>query len=353
MFFLLAAFSSAIITFFVTPLIIKGAKKYKLIDDPKTRKHPAQTHIGAIPRAGGLAIFIGFLCSVVIFLPLHKTIIGIVSASFLTISIGLLDDKRDISPYIRFIGNIICALIVVAAGVGIPFITNPFGGVLHLDIWRVSFDFFGPHSILVLADLFAIIWIVWNMNMVGWSSGIDGQMPGFVVITAITLGVLSLRFSAHDVSQNIVATLAFITAGAYAGFLPWNFFPQKIMPGYGGKSLAGLLLATIAILSGGKVGSALLLLALPMIDATYAIVRRIANKKSPFRPDSNHLHHRLLKAGWSKKSIAFLYWTVSGVLGIITLQLNSTQKIFTFILAIVIIGGSLYWVSKILETKST
>lgn len=352
MFFLAAAITAGIITFFLTPLVIAGAHRFKLLDNPDTRHHPAHTHTGTIPRAGGLAILVGLLVSICIFIPPLKAIIALIVASSLTVGIGLLDDKRDISPYLRFLGNIVTAAIVVGGGVGIPFITNPVGGVIQLDAWRISFDFIGSHSILVLADLFAIIWIVWNMNMIGWSSGVDGQMPGFVAIAAIVLGVLSLRFSAHDISQTVVATLAFITAGAYLGFLPWNYYPQKIMPGYGGKSLAGLLLATIAILSGGKVGSALLLLALPAIDAVYTLIRRIMNKKSPFKPDRHHLHHRLLEMGWNKKHIAYFYWTVSALLGIIALSVNSTQKLFTFALAVVIIGGSLYWVSKILTPKS-
>src|SRR3989338_5999897 len=97
--------------------------------------------------------------------------------------------------------------------------------------------------------------------------GFQWQLPGFVTIAAFVIGILSFNYSAHDVSQITVATLALITAGAYAGFLPWNFYPQKIMPGYSGKSLAGLLLATISILSGAKLGTALLVLSIPMTDA--------------------------------------------------------------------------------------
>jgi UDP-GlcNAc:undecaprenyl-phosphate GlcNAc-1-phosphate transferase len=107
------------------------------------------------------------------------------------------------------------------------------------------------------------------MNIVGWSAGVDGQMPGFVSICALTLGILSMRFAAIDASQISITLLAFIVSGAFIGFLPWNFFPQKIMPGYSGKTLAGFLLALLAILSYGKVGTALLVLGVPMMDAIY------------------------------------------------------------------------------------
>jgi UDP-GlcNAc:undecaprenyl-phosphate GlcNAc-1-phosphate transferase len=350
--FLLPAAIAGLTTFLITPWVITLARYLKLVDDPKKRLHPAHTHTGIIPRAGGLALFVGFMVPVILFLPLNKTIVGICVAAFLTVLIGLFDDLEDLSPYVRFIGNIATAVIVVAAGTGIPFITNPLGGVIPLDMWRISFNFFGPHSIVVLADLFAIIWIVWTMNIVGWSSGVDGQMPGFVVVTAAFLGIVSLRFTTHDVTQSIVTLLAFITAGTFLGFLPWNFFPQKIMPGYGGKTLAGLLLATIAILSGGKVGSALLLLAIPMIDALYSLLRRIMSKKSPFRADRNHLHHHLLDLGWGKRRIALFYWVVSFILGLLTLLFTSQQKIFALVMVTVMLVGIIVWVSKVVKKET-
>lgn len=331
-------------TFCVTPLVIVLAHRFQLTDNPLTRTHPAHTHRGTIPRAGGLALLLGILIPGVLLLPYSKALAGIYLAAILTTLVGLWDDRHDISPYIRFLTNIVTAGIVVSVGIGIPFITNPFGGVIPLDTLKVTFSFVGTHSIWVWADLFAILWIVWTMNIVGWSSGVDGQMPGFVVITAAVLGILSLRFSAHDISQTAVATLAFITAGAFAGFLPWNFYPQKIMPGYGGKTLAGLLVATLAILSGGKVGSALLVLAIPMLDAAYLFFHRVLGKRSPFLADRSHLHHRLLNLGWGKRRIALFYWLVSAILGLITLTLNSFQKLFVFTgLAVILIGIFVWW----------
>lgn len=347
---LLATFIlSFLLTYMVTPWVIKLAYRFHLVDDPKKRTHPAHTHQGIIPRAGGLAILIGMLVPILIFLPMNKALVGIVSAMIITTIIGIWDDTKDLSPYFRFFTNILTAAIVVGAGIGIPFVTNPLGGVINLDTWRVTFYFFGTHSVLVWADLFAILWIVWTMNIVGWSSGIDGQMPGFVAIAALVLGVISLRFSAHDISQIVVASLAFITAGAFLGFLPWNFYPQKIMPGYSGKTLAGLMIATIAILSVGKIGTALLILAIPMLDALYSLARRLLSKKSPFKADRSHLHHRLLDLGWGKRRIALFYWTVSAILGLLTLYMNSEQKIFTFVALAVSIGGIILWCSLILK----
>ncbi|MBU1327177.1 undecaprenyl/decaprenyl-phosphate alpha-N-acetylglucosaminyl 1-phosphate transferase [Patescibacteria group bacterium] len=337
---------AAAITFFSTALVKRFAHKLNLVDDPKKRYHPAHTHKGVIPRAGGLALFAGIVITMLLYIPLSKLTFGIIIASVILMLVGLADDKKDINPYIRLTTNVIAALTVIGAGAGIPYITNPLtGGILPLDSWRITFSFFGSHSILVWADILAFIWIMWTMNIVGWSAGVDGQMPGFVTISAFALGLLSLRFVASDPKQIWVSMLAFIVCGAYAGFLPWNFYPQKIMPGYGGKTLAGFFLALLGILSFGKFGTALLVLGVPMIDAAYTLFRRLGSHKSPMLADRGHLHHRLLDLGWGKRRIALFYWSVSAILGWIALTVNSRQKLFTFLVLAVVVGGFLIWMS--------
>ena len=337
---------SLAITMGVTPWVIHFAKKHGLVDDKKKRFHPAHTHVGIIPRAGGLALFIGMIVVSILYLPINKLFIGIaISCTLLTV-IGLMDDKKDVSPYIRILTNAIAIGIAICAGAGVPYITNPItGGILHLDTWRITVNFFGSHSLLVWSAVTAFIWLMWTTNIVGWSAGIEGQMPGFVSISAGTIGLLSLRYSIHDPSQIPVTILAFIVSGAFAGFLPWNFYPQKIMPGYSGKTLAGFLLGLLAILSYGKLGTALLVLGIPTIDAGFTLIRRIAKGKSPVWADNQHLHHVLLAAGWGKRKIALFYWVVSAILGVVALTVNSQQKIFAFVLIAVAIGGFLLWVN--------
>lgn len=344
--FFLTFFVACVITYAITPLVIKFAKSHKLVDDPKTRFHPAHTHKGIIPRAGGLAIFAGIIITIYLFIPMTKLVIGILLGSILLVSVGLLDDKRDVNPYIRLGTNAIAALIVILCGAGIPYITNPItGGILHLDTLKVVVNFFGPHTLIIWSDLFAFIWIMWTMNIIGWSAGVDGQMPGFVAICAFVLGLLSLRFTMTDPTQIGVTALAFIVSGAFAGFLPWNFYPQRIMPGYGGKTLAGFLLALLGILSYGKVGTALLVLGIPMMDAIYTLARRIGKNRSPVLADRGHLHHLLLDLGWGKRRIALFYWIVSAILGAIALSVTSQQKMFAFLFVAVGVGGFLIWVA--------
>jgi UDP-GlcNAc:undecaprenyl-phosphate GlcNAc-1-phosphate transferase len=218
-------------------------------------------------------------------------------------------------------------------------------GVIKLNLPQIPIFFGGKmHTIWVLADLLALIWIVWCMNMINWSKGLDGQLPGMVVIAAIVIGILSFRF-ADDVTQWPVVILAAITAGAYLGFLPWNFYPQKMMPGYGGGALAGYLLAVLSILSGAKLATLMLVLAVPMIDAVYVMINRIRHKRSPVWGDRSHFHHRLMDLGWGKRRIAAFYWLVTGILGIIALQLNARQKAFTILLLLLVFGGVLLWVN--------
>lgn len=342
---ILALIVAALTTGVATPLVIAFAKKFNLVDNSKTRYHPAHTHIGIIPRAGGLALFLGLIVGVLIFIPMTKLFTGMLLAAALLIIVGLIDDRHDVNPWIRFSTNAIAAFIMVSAGAGIPYITNPLtNGVLHLDTWRLTFTFFGAHSFLVWADLLAFAWILWTMNIVGWSAGVDGQMPGFVAIAAIALGLLSLRFTIHDPSQTAITTLAFVVAGTFIGFIPWNFYPQKIMPGYGGKTLAGFLLAILGILSYGKLGTALLVLGIPMTDAAYTLLRRITTKKSVVSADRGHLHHQLLDIGWGKRRIALFYWGVSAILGAVALTVTSRQKVFTLLGVAVALAAFLVWV---------
>lgn len=337
--YVLAFGISASIVYLLTPPTIYLARRFGLVTDSKFRKHPAHTHVGLIPRGGGLPLFLGFIITSLLFVTLNKLYIGIVIASTLIIIVGLLDDYYDISPYLRFGLNLLISGIVIGFGLGIPFISNPFGGVIRLDTWRITFQLFGnTHSILPLADLLALVWLTWITNMINWSKGVDGQMPGFVSVAAIFLGLLSQRFVAHDVSTTNVLFFALIISGVFAGFLPFNFFPQKIMPGYGGGALAGFWLGVLSILSFGKIGTFILILAVPMIDALYTLVRRIKKGVSPFKADRGHLHHRLMELGWGKRRIAVFYWVITAILGTASLLLNGMEKLIAFILVGLLLG---------------
>lgn len=344
-------FIPSLLAFLTTAVLvwptIALAKKYGLVDNPTLRSHPAHVHQGSIPRAGGLAIFLGITISILFFVPLEKHILGILLAAFIILIIGLADDKyRDLSPYSRLATQFLAAVIVVGSGIGITFITNPLGGIIRLDSIILSFDLFGPHQIILVADILALFWLVWVMNMVNWAKGVDGQMPAIILVAAIILGILSLKLSlAGDPNQLAIAKLSFIGAGASAAFLIFNWHPAKIFPGFSGSNLLGLLIATLAILSGAKLATALLVLLVPATDFVYTFFRRILQGRSPVWGDRGHLHHRLLDLGLSHQQIALFYMLGSAILGAVALTLDSKGKFFVAFLVALTTLGVILWLN--------
>lgn len=339
-----AAFLTALfISLLATPVVIACYRRLRIVDipDPANAK---TTHDRPVPRGGGIAIFASVAIGLFLFVPLDQHLLGVLGGAMLIAIVGVLDDRFDLNPYLRLVLLFGAAGIVVASGIGLPYINVPFIGVVNLDQPRIAFEFLGQtRNIWVAADLFALLWIVGLTNFVNWSKGLDGQLPGIAAIAAMTIGLLSLRFSA-DITQWPVITLALVTAGAYAGFLPWNFYPQKIMPGFGGGALAGYLLAVMSLLSTTKVGTLLVVLGVPLLDAAFTIIRRLAQGRSPVWGDRGHFHHHLLDdLQWSKRRIALFYWGVSAALGVVALRLNSQQKFYTMIGVALALGGALLW----------
>lgn len=340
-----------LITTFVTPACISILKKFNILDDPRLRNHPGIIHKKPVPRGGGIPLLIGIIISGILLLPPSPITIVIFLASILALVIGTIDDiynanARDLHPYIRFLFNIISAIIVVSAGISIDFITNPLGGIIHFDTMKLPLLL--PFISLSVAHLITVVWIVWVMNMLNWSKGVDGQMPGIVAISAFIIGLLSLRYYPTDPSVIIAAKLSFIIAGSAVGFLLFNFYPARIFPGYGATSVY-LLLAVVSILSGAKLATALLVMGVPVIDGIFTIIRRLLSGRSPFLNDNKHLHHLLLKLGFGQRRIAISYWVFSGFLGGLALILDSRSKIFAFLMLIVVVTGSLLFLHFIVR----
>lgn len=346
--FVLAFVTAALIA----PVVITFYKKFGWVDDPETTKHAKKTHTQSVPRGGGLVIFLSIIICAFFFLEFDKHLIAIMLGALVLTIAGVLDDIFDIHPIVRLGTGLLATLIVVGSGIGIAYVTNPFGpGVIHLNQPQWAFTLFGEqHTIWILADIFAVLFIMWNMNIVNWSKGVDGQMPGFVSIALIFVGLLSTKFIDDPTTFNTMS-LSFITAGAFAGLLIWNWYPQKIMPGYGAGSLAGYFLAVLAIISGAKVATVLMVLGIPTADAIFTILRRIKAGKSPLWGDRGHLHHKLLDVlGWGRRRIAVFYWATSFLLGFSSLYLNTTGKLITMGIVFGLVFSFLIW-AKIQTTK--
>lgn len=331
--YILPAIFSFIVTIASFLPVIKLAKKFNLMDNPKIRPHPAHIQKRVVPRAGGLLPFIGIVSAIIIFLPLTSNITGILAGLVILLMIGLLDDKYPgFSPYLRLLGQFIAAGFVVFSGIGINFITNPLGGIIN----------FPP----LLSFIMALVWIVWVMNMINWSKGVDGQMPSITTVAALILGLLSLKLSLQgDPTQTQVAKLAFITASASLGLLIFNWHPARIFPGFSGSTILGFMIAILAILSGAKLATAGLVLLIPATDFAYTFLRRILQGKSPVWGDRGHLHHKLLELGLTHQQITLFYFLGSVILGAVALNFSSSGKAFAAILIALGLLGGILWLN--------
>lgn len=320
---------SLIVAMITAPAVIACYRKKGWLDDPQLKQHSKKTHRHPVPRGGGIVIFLAVLLVSLFVLQWDKYLLAIFAGAFLLTIVGVLDDIFDLSPYLRLGTGLAAALIVVGSGIGIAYISNPFGpGVIHLDQPQWHFYLWGEwHSVWILSSLFAIFFFQWNMNIINWAKGVDGQLPGFVMVACLFIAALAQSFNDAPTQFN-VAALSLIVAGAYAGLLYWNFYPQRIMPGYGAGSLAGYFLSVLAILSGAKVATTLMVLAVPMADGIFTIARRLIAGKSPFWGDRGHLHHKLMdKYGWGRRRISLFYISSSFLLGLLSLYLDTQGKI--------------------------
>ena len=199
---------------------------------------------------------------------------------------------------------------MVGFGIKIHWFANPLGG-LNIELGNWTY-------------LFVPLWIVLIINVVNWLDGIDGLAVGVSSIASLVLGFLSLT---PFVSQTSTALMAFLLAGASLGFLIFNFNPAKIFLGDSGSMFLGFMLAIFAIISGGKLATAGLVLGLPILDAFWVIIRRLYHHQAPWRADRLHLHHRFLDAGFSQRQTVFIMYAISATFGVIALATRTSGKV--------------------------
>lgn len=299
------------------------ARKWKLFDEP----HGPYPQVRSIPRLGALPIFLTFAIIALLFAEPSKHLTALLIGGALITAVQVIDDIRPLPPAVQGAGHILAALVVVAGGVGIDFIGNPLSNwigpdYIRLDIWEIPLNISGmTYHFTVLADLFTIAWIFALVNVVDWLDGLDGLAAGVGIIAGATIIAISILFNTPP-----TALLGAILVGVLIGFLPLNFFPAKIYLG-GGAFLLGYLLAVLSIFSGAKTGTALLVLAIPIMDAFYVIYQRIKAGKSPFVGDKTHLHHRLLEASLTHPQIVFLEWVIVAALAVAAVVLKGFSKL--------------------------
>lgn len=320
LFFLLAVFSF-FLSLLTTYLVKLVATKLDLLDKPgKERK----IHNYPIPLMGGMAIFLSYF--LILFFFRDKILSGnlevnhwlgfFIGACFLMIG-GFLDDKYNLSAKQQIVWPILAAFSVIIGGVSIEKITNPFGGFFYLQL---------------ISPIIIFIWLMGMMYTTKLLDGIDGLVTS---ITGIGSLIIFLFTQTTKYYQPDIGFAALVLAATCLGFLFFNWYPAKIFLGEGGSLLLGYLLGVIAIISGGKIAIALLIMAIPIMDVIWTILRRLHEGKNPFKfADRKHLHFRLFDAGLNQWQVVLFYCSFALVFGINAIFLQSQGKIFSLILLV-------------------
>lgn len=345
--------SSFVISFLATPVVMYASKKLRLIDDPH-RGHPGIIHKTPIPRAGGVAMYIAFFLVSLIGLPHSPILIALLIGSGIVVIAGVLDDKYDLSPYVRlFIIWPLAAFVAIAAGLTF-YMTNPFGeGMWYLDQLQLNLPaLFGQFVLLLPAHLVIVLWIVWVINMVKLSKGAS-QLPGMAFFAFCTIAAVSLKYASGNPGQFETAALAVIMAGSVLAFVPFNFPPERMLPGDSAAAFIGYTLGVLSMLSGGKLAAAIIVLGIPATDMLATITVRLLQKKNPLAtPGQDHLYHKLMALGLDKRIVILSYWIVTAFLGIIAIGLDSgRQKLFVFATVVVGTLGLFVWTHHLLKKR--
>jgi UDP-GlcNAc:undecaprenyl-phosphate/decaprenyl-phosphate GlcNAc-1-phosphate transferase len=301
---LYAFLAATAVTALLTPLTMRLATAIGAVDEPRERGLSNR----ATPLLGGLAIFAGVLVATLAFLPAGdrksaELWHGVLLAAALITVVGAFDDRFDLPPIVKLAGQIAAAVIVVHFGVVVKSITLPFVGALAFP--KAGATNAGP--------ALTVIGLVVMMNVVNLSDGVDGLAAGVCVIIAGTLAII-----AFDLGRTEPGVLAALTAGAALGFLIHNFPPASSFMGDCGSNLLGLLMGVVSVEAAVKTPVVvsfvlpLILLAVPFLDTTFVVLKRLKYKRPIYAPDSEHFHHRMARIGFSnRRTIAYLYtWTL-------------------------------------------
>ncbi|MBE7047737.1 MAG: undecaprenyl/decaprenyl-phosphate alpha-N-acetylglucosaminyl 1-phosphate transferase [Ruminococcaceae bacterium] len=305
---------SFIVSFGATPFVMKLAYKINALDIPDGGRH---IHKKTTPLIGGLGIFAGFFISVLVFAKYTDSIIaliGILLGSMMIVGMGIYDDSRDMRARSKLIIQIIAAALVVFCGVTVDYISVPsfiaHGGIFNLNWIKYPIT---------------ILWIVAVTNAVNLIDGLDGLAAGVSSIATFSLFFISV------IQDNVeAAVISAALAGGCLGFLPYNMNPAKIFMGDTGSQFLGFMLAIISVLGLSK-GAVIIsflvpfvILGIPLFDTSFAILRRIIQRRPIMEADRGHLHHKLLDRGFSQKQTVAILYVISILLSVIAVLVAQT-----------------------------
>ncbi|HLQ82414.1 MAG TPA: MraY family glycosyltransferase [Pseudogracilibacillus sp.] len=318
--FIIAIIMSALATFILTFFVRELAIKFKFMDVPDYRK----IHKNPTPRIGGLAIYLGFLIGLLYLQPSNEHMPAIIVGSLIIVITGALDDKYSIRPIVKLTGQTTGAGLLVLSGLVIDRVTLPIIGMVDLG-------FFGI--------ILTLLWIVGITNAINLIDGLDGLATG-----VSTIALLSMFFMAIIQGQVVAAYLSIALVGSNLGFLYHNFHPAKIYMGDTGSNFLGYMIAVISILGLFK-NIALFsfiipvtILAVPIFDTLFAIVRRAANQQKIMAPDNKHIHYQLLHVGFTHRQSVLIMYAFSLVFGVLAIVSTQVSMITTLIITLFVIG---------------
>ncbi len=331
MFYFLIFLLSLLATIVFTIIVKRWALYFKIIDEPDKRSQSEGRKIHTLPTPllGGLAIFLAYFLFLFIF---HRQFLSgnlhwshligfFIGALIITIG-GVLDDKYNLSPQRQIIFPLLASLAVIWGGVNIARLTDPFGGFINLQ------------TIGFISPVLIILWLLGMMYTTKLLDGVDGLVPGISAIGGfiIFLFTLTTRYYQPD-----IAFAAILLTGVCLGFLVFNWHPAKIFLGEGGSLLLGYILGVLAIISGGKIAIALLIMGIPILDVIWIIARRLWQGKNPFKfADRQHLHHRLLSLGLGQRSTVLIFYFLAFAFGLSGLFLQSHGKFLALLILLAI-----------------
>ena len=347
--FVIAFVIAAGVTVAVTSRIRRFAIRKKIVDEPTL---PRKIHSVPIPLLGGWALFAGIGATF-----LYLFFAGLLNDSRVPLTLiqavfvgggvlmlgGFIDDKYHLPWYAQLVFPILAIIVVRLGGLTMPFVSNPFGrGLLQLDE-------FGIIATISLADVFLFLWMLGMMYTTKLLDGIDGLATSTTVVAAFMLFAVSLFW---DRAGSTTSYLAIALAGAAVGFLFWNWHPAKIFLGESGSTFLGFMVAILAVISGGKIATALLVMGLPILDVAWSMIRRVSRGTSPFAGDGQHLHFRLLQSGFTQQQVVIFYIVVSLLFGGVTFFFNTTLKLIALILLVLVMLGIIIYFERH-ETTAT
>ncbi|RCW77393.1 glycosyltransferase family 4 protein [Saliterribacillus persicus] len=312
---------STLVAFIVTPLIRRIAIYFDVVDKPNERKK----HNGSVARLGGLAIVIGVSAGLIYLQPQHPHMLEIIIGGLIIVLTGLLDDFFTLKPYQKLIGQFSAAIVVVSSGLVIDKVTMPFVGQVQLE---------------GLGIVLTILWIVGVSNAINLIDGLDGLAAG---VSAI--GLTSILIIAITDYRIIVVYLGIILVGSCLGFLYHNFYPAKIFMGDTGALFLGYAIAVISMLGLFKNVALfsfiipIIVIAVPIFDTMFAIIRRAINKQSIGTADRKHIHYQLVEMGYSHRASVLIIYGFSGFFGIMAVIFNSATMLTSLIIIGLIVLG--------------